>query len=159
MTAQIVLTNPNNELRKISEPVLESEIGTTAISNLIKDLIETMDIEKGVGIAAPQIGVLKRVIIIDTGKGPQAFLNPEIISKSISKIEGEEGCLSVPGVFGIVKRHKRIKIQAMLENGERVTIKASDFSAVVFQHETDHLNGILFIDKVIRYTKQPNAVL
>lgn len=159
MTVKTVLTNPDDQLRIPSEPVSLSEIGTPAFSQLIEDLIETMNVEKGVGIAAPQIGVRKRLIIIDTGDGPQAFINPEIISTSLSKVDSEEGCLSVPGVFGIVRRHKRIKLQAMLPNGDQVTIKAEGFPAIVFQHETDHLNGTLFIDQVVRYTKPPQTVL
>jgi len=160
MTIQPVLTNPNKELRKNSEIVPVSEIQTKEMEQLIEDLIETMKVENGVGIAAPQIGVLKRVIIVETGdNGPQAFINPTIIAKSFGKEEGEEGCLSVPGVYGLVKRHKRITVQAHLPSGQEVTIKAEGFPAVVFQHEMDHLDGVLFIDRVTRYTKPPKHVL
>ena len=159
MSTHPVLTNPNEELRKPSQPVLDAEFGTPAMTKLIEDLIETMHLENGVGIAAPQVGVHKRVIIIDTGNGPQAFINPEIVSSSLKKIDSEEGCLSVPGVYGIVKRHKRVNINAKLASGDEVTMKAEDFPAIVFQHETDHLNGILFIDRVVRYTKPPQNIL
>lgn len=159
MTTRPVLTNPNTDLRIISEIVSVSEIQTKEMKQLIEDLIETMNLENGVGIAAPQIGVHKRVIIIDTGDGPQAFINPKITAKSFAKAEGEEGCLSVPGVYGMVKRHKRITVQAHLPSGEEVEIKADDFPAIVFQHEMDHLDGVLFIDRVTRYTKPPKNVL
>ncbi len=159
MTIKAVLTNPNTELRKKSKIVSRDEIQTKEMEALVEDLIETMRIENGVGIAAPQIGVLKRVIIIDTGDGAQAFINPKITSKSLSKVEGEEGCLSVPGVYGMVKRHKRITVQATLLNGDDVVIKADKFPAIVFQHEMDHLDGVLFIDHVTRYTKPPKNVL
>lgn len=160
MTATAVLTNPNPDLRISSEPVSVSELETPELTKLIADLIDTMRAENGVGIAAPQVGIRKRVIIVDTGENtPQAFLNPEIVSTSLAKIDSEEGCLSVPGVFGIVRRHKWVKVRAMMPNGDLVEIKAEGFPATIFQHETDHLNGVLFIDKVTRYTKPPQHVL
>ncbi len=160
MSAIPVLTNPSDDLRIPSETILVSEHKTPQLTKLIADLIDTMKVENGVGIAAPQIGVRKRLIIVDMGEdGPQAFLNPEILSASRSQVDSEEGCLSVPGVFGIVRRHKRVKVGAMLPNGDQVEIKAEGFPATVFQHEIDHLNGTLFIDKVVRYTKPPTNVL
>ncbi len=159
MTTYTVLTNPDTELRKKSDELKIDQINTDKINTLINDMIETMKLEKGVGIAAPQMGIHKRIIIVDIGNGPQALINPKIVSKSFSQIESEEGCLSVPGVYGIVKRHKKIKIKAYTQSGKKVTIKADGFSSIVLQHETDHLDGILFIDKIIRYTQPPNNVL
>lgn len=135
---------------------METEFGSQELKGLVEDLIETMSVENGIGIAAPQIGVHKRIVIIDAGKdGPQALINPEITSKSLRKIEGEEGCLSVPGVYGIVKRHRDIKATAWDVDGNQLDLKASGLLSVVIQHETDHLDGILFIDKVLRYTSPP----
>lgn len=155
MTQRHVLTNPDSQLRKISKSVLKEDILLSDTQTLIRDLIDTMQEENGVGIAAPQVGVHKQVIIVETGSGPQAFINPKITSKSFWKIMGEEGCLSVPGVFGIVRRHKAIKVIALNDKGQEVTIRAEGFLSVVLQHEIDHLNGILFIDKVRKYTHRP----
>ncbi len=156
MTAKTVLTSPNAELRVISSEFPKSEFGTKETQALVRDLIETMRIENGIGIAAPQIGVHTRVIIVDIGNNqPQAFFNPKITSKSFSKIEGEEGCLSVPGVFGIVKRHRSVTVTAQTMEGVVQTFRAEGLMAIVFQHEIDHLDGILFIDKVLRYTTHP----
>lgn len=150
-----VLINPNPELRKKSTPIDADEFGSDDLQKLIVELKQTMATENGVGIAAPQIGVHKRVIIVDAGNGPQTFINPVITRKSFFKIEGEEGCLSVPGVFGIVRRSRTVTIEAFDEQFNPVTIRATQFPARVFQHEIDHLDGILFIDKVIRFTAHP----
>ena len=155
MSQRDVLKDPNKELRKTSSFVEPDLILNDEIQTLIKDLKETMTVENGVGLAAPQVGVHKRVVIIDAGQGPQAFVNPEITSRSFRKVESEEGCLSIPGVFGIVKRSKRIELSAYTEDGELISMKADGFPAIVQQHEIDHLDGILFIDKVTRYTSAP----
>ena len=147
-----VLIHPNSELRKKSVEVNISDIGTPRLSKLIEELKETMALENGVGIAAPQIGVHERVIIVDDGQGSHVFINPVIVRRSIWKIESEEGCLSVPGIFGIVRRHRNVAIEALNEDGKRVRIQADRFPSTVFQHEIDHLDGILFIDKVTRFT-------
>jgi len=155
MSTLDVLKNPNHGLREKSEPLTKQEVVSDETKKLITDLIETMKVEDGVGIAAPQVGVHKRVIIVDNGEGVKAFINPKIISRSIRKTDSEEGCLSVPGIFGIVKRNKKVKVKAIDENGEPVRVSASGLTATVFQHEIDHLDGILFIDKVERYTTPP----
>ena len=147
-----VLTNPNDKLREISEEVDVSVIKDDEIQELIEDMIETMHLENGVGIAAPQVGIHRRIIIADIGKGPVAFVNPKIVSKSLKKNKSEEGCLSVPGVFGIVKRHKKVKVKALDREGKEVIIKADHLAAIIFQHEIDHLDGILFIDKITHET-------
>ncbi len=156
MTHRPVVKNPSDILRKKSEDVSKEELASAEIQTLIDDLIESMRLENGIGIAAPQIGVHKRVIIVDDGKGPTAYVNPEIIAQSIRKGHFvEEGCLSVPGIWGYVTRHKVVKVRAMDRNGARVTLKAKDLTSVIFQHEIDHLDGILFIDKADTYTRHP----
>ncbi|MDG1950849.1 MAG: peptide deformylase, partial [bacterium] len=139
MTARPVLTNPNNELRHKAADIEVSEIVGKRIQTLIDDMMETMVIENGIGIAAPQVGVRDRVLIVDAGDNkPMAVINPRITSKSFRKIEFEEGCLSIPGVFGMVKRHKDVTVEAYNRDGEEVTIKASGLLSVVLQHEIDH---------------------
>ncbi|MBI4257162.1 peptide deformylase [Candidatus Uhrbacteria bacterium] len=156
MTHLPVIKNPSDLLRKKSEPVSKEELAGKEIQTLIDDLLDSMRLENGIGIAAPQIGVHKRVIIVDDGKGPAAYVNPEITARSIRKGHFiEEGCLSVPGIWGYVTRHKVVKVRALDRNGERVALKVKDLTSVIFQHEIDHLDGILFIDKADTYTRHP----
>jgi peptide deformylase len=143
-----ILINPNPILRKISEPVEAAEIPRPDFQKLIDEMTETLIRANGVGLAAPQVGLSKRLIIVQTKNGPTAFINPKIFSTSLSKKENEEGCLSVPGVWGIVKRHAKVKVKALNRQGEKVMIKAGGLESIIFQHEIDHLDGILFIDKV-----------
>lgn len=159
MSSRPVLTNPNDLLRKTSVFVSDKEFDSDELNELIEDLVETMGVENGIGIASPQIGVHKRLIIIDTGDGPQALINPKITARSLRKIESEEGCLSVPGVYGMVKRHREVKATAFDRHGNQLKFKARGLLSIVLQHEIDHLNGILFIDKVISYTKPPETAL
>lgn len=151
-----VLHNPNPELRIVSQPVAPERILSTESQKLIKDLLETMVKENGVGIAAPQIGVHERVIIAETDEGPRAFFNPEITERSFKMVEGEEGCLSVPGTWGFVKRHRSVSVTALNEKGETVTVKAEGLLSIIFQHEIDHLDGVLFIDRAEEISKAPN---
>ncbi len=156
MTRKTVLISPNAELRIISTEMTPADFSDPKIKELALDMIETMRLENGIGIAAPQVGVHKRIIIVNIGEDdPRAFLNPKILSKSFLKTESEEGCLSVPGVFGIVKRHRSVTVTAQDLTGKTMTFRAEGLMAIVFQHEIDHLDGILFIDKVIRYTARP----
>lgn len=115
---------------------------------LIEDMKETMYKAQGVGLAAPQVGILKRIIVVDVGEGPTCLVNPEIISSSGSCVD-LEGCLSVPGNQGEVERPEKITVRGLNENGEEVTIEAEDFFARAFCHEIDHLDGILYLDKAI----------
>lgn len=142
-----VVKNPNEILRKVSEPISDADLMSDEMQALIDEMKETMKIENGVGLAAPQIGKHIRLIIADTKEGAKAFINPKIISTSTKIVEGEEGCLSIPGVFGIVDRHKTVKIKAKDRHGNPVRMKAGGLLSVIFQHEIDHLDGILFIDK------------
>ncbi|TAK03736.1 peptide deformylase [Patescibacteria group bacterium] len=155
MTRLAVLRSPAPTLREPSVEVPVSAIKTPRMEKLVADMVETMKLENGVGIAAPQVGVNERVIIVETGAGPEAFVNPVITRRSLRKADSEEGCLSVPGVYGIVKRHKGIRVEALNANGEKIALDVKGFPAIIFQHEIDHLDGILFVDRVERYTQAP----
>lgn len=119
---------------------------------LLEDMYETLkQTPDGVGLAAPQVGVLRRAIVVDLsmeegGEGPFKLINPVIIKRSGEQV-CREGCLSVPGKLGDVIRPKKVVVEALNEKGEKVRIKAEDLLAVVFSHEIDHLDGILFVDK------------
>jgi peptide deformylase len=126
-----------------------------ALQVLIDDMIETMHDANGLGLAAPQVGVLEQVIVIqlpETEEDPQggelfALCNPQIV-KADGEEEGEEGCLCLPGFVGDVKRATSVTVRAQDRHGKRVRIQAEDFLARAFQHEIDHLDGILYIDRV-----------
>ncbi len=146
---------PNPVLRKKCKEVEEV---TEEIRNLIFDMKETMIKGKGIGLAASQTGVLKRIIVIHpitertpeekAKKIPQVFINPKIIKKTKENEIEEEGCLSFPGLFLKIKRAKGIEVEALNENGEKIRFKTEGLPARVFQHEIDHLDGILLIDKI-----------
>lgn len=111
-------------------------------------MINTMRRSQGIGLAAPQVGVSQRLIVIAFQKEPLILFNPEISKKSFKKESGEEGCLSVPGVFGLVKRHYKISVAALDKSEKKINFVAEGMLARVIQHEVDHLNGILFIDRI-----------
>ncbi len=142
-----VLHDPNPDLRRMSQSVAVEQILGSACQELIANLVLTMKKENGVGIAAPQVGVHERIIIAETEHGPTAFINPELVQKSFSMVSGEEGCLSVPGQWGSVKRHRSVLVKALDSLGKPVTLKAKGLLSIIFQHEIDHLDGILFIDR------------
>lgn len=135
---------------KEGDPVLrktcrEVTIFDEKLSTLIDDMIETMYAADGVGLAAPQVGILRRVVVIDVGDGPIILVNPEIIEKSGLQ-EESEGCLSCPGIFGITKRPSFVKVRAQGRDGRAFTISGKDLLARAFCHEIDHLDGVLFKD-------------
>lgn len=130
-------------LRKRSREV---ETIDNKIRELAIDMLDTMYKFDGVGLAAPQVGILKRIITIDIGEGPKVLINPVII-KSSGMQTGEEGCLSFPNVFGNVDRPQSVVVEAFDLDGKKIKIKAKDLEAVVLSHEIDHLDGILFVDK------------
>ncbi|WDC84052.1 peptide deformylase [Caloramator sp. mosi_1] len=132
-------------LRKISKPVVKFD---DRLKILVEDMIDTMYEADGVGLAAPQVGILKRVIVIDVGNGPKAYINPEIIYEEGEQID-VEGCLSVPNRRGEVKRPYKVKVKAQDVNGNEFIEEGEELLARAFCHEIDHLNGILFIDKII----------
>lgn len=146
---------PNNELRVPSIPVPNEDLGSARIRTLVADLERTMEEERGCGIAAPQVGVHERVILVDAGSGPRAYVNPRIVSRSFRTVLFEEGCLSVPGVWGVVKRSRSVKVEAFGADGQPVTVDAEGLEAIIFQHEIDHLDGVLFIDRVEKFTRPP----
>jgi len=142
-----VLKYPDPILQTKAKPVTEI---TEADRKLVSDMIDTMYAEKGVGLAANQVGILKRIFVAspDQVRGKElVFLNPEIV-RSEGNIRESEGCLSVPEYYETVNRAKRVKLRAMNLDGQMVEVDAVDMLARIFQHETDHLNGILFIDRL-----------
>ena len=150
-----IIREPSTVLRARARELSAEEIASPRTKNLVADMLRVMSEENGVGIAAPQIGESLRVIIVETSAGPRVFVNPEIIRRSWRTSLSEEGCLSVPGVFGLVKRRHTVTVRAMTPVGKRETIKANGLLSIIFQHEIDHLDGILFIDKVVKYTQPP----
>ncbi len=129
-------------LRKVSRPV---DTITPKVETLIEDMIETMIDANGVGLAAPQVGILKRIVVIDVGEGPIVMINPEIIGTE-GEQEGIEGCLSVPGKSGTVTRPYKVTAKAMNEKGESYTIEGEELLARAICHEIDHLDGKLYTD-------------
>lgn len=123
------------------------------IKTLAQDMFDTMYDADGVGLAAPQIGILKRIIVIDIGENPIALINPVIIEAEGEQID-QEGCLSIPGASGDVKRPNRVKIEGFDLDGKEKTIESEGLLARAFCHEIDHLDGILFTDKVIQNTRR-----
>lgn len=136
---------PDPLLRKKSETIKEI---SPEIQNLAKEMSLIMEKEAGIGLAAPQAGVLKRIITVRTETGPEAFVNPEIIKTSKETEIMEEGCLSFPGLFLKIKRAKTIELEALNLKGKKLFLRTEGLLARVFQHEIDHLNGILFIDRI-----------
>ncbi|MDD5043307.1 MAG: peptide deformylase [Patescibacteria group bacterium] len=138
----------NKILRRKSVELATEKITSSEIKELIGDIIKTMKEEKGVGLAAPQIGENIRLFCVDTKEKPLIFINPRITKKSLGKEIADEGCLSLPGVWGPVKRSKSVEVSFYNEQGIKIKIKASGLLARVIQHEYDHLDGILFIDRL-----------
>lgn len=141
-------------VRTIGDPVLRSkakkvEKVTEKTNQLIDNMFETMYEEDGVGLAAPQVGMLKRIAVIDIGEdNPIVLINPEIIEES-GKAIMEEGCLSIPERTGEVIRSKNIKVRSLYREGKQIEFEAEGFEARAIQHEMDHLDGVLFIDKLV----------
>ncbi len=133
-----LLRKKSREVKKIDSRVI----------TLINDMVETMYKEEGIGLAAPQVGVLKRVAVIDLGDNLIKMINPQIIEKKGEEID-IEGCLSIPGESGKVKRPKKIKVKYLDIDGNEKVLKATGLLARAFCHEIDHLEGVLFIDKTI----------
>lgn len=145
-------------LRNVASTVSEERLHTKEFQSLIDDLIATMRHEDGAGIAAPQVGILDRVFVMEMKENPRypgeedfplhIAVNPEIIQPSPEKTESWEGCLSIPHLRGRLERHKRITLKGIDRNGTAFEMELDGFSAIVAQHELDHLNGILFIDRM-----------
>ena len=142
-----VVIDPDPILRKRSEAVDVKRIKAPEFQELISDMALTMQEKDGVGLAAPQIGKNIRMIIVESKNGPMCIINPILSKNSIMKEWGQEGCLSVPNKFGEVKRHKKTTCTYVDQEKNTHTIVAHGLLARIFQHEIDHLDGILFIDK------------
>ncbi|MGH7400035.1 MAG: peptide deformylase [Candidatus Rokuibacteriota bacterium] len=137
-------------LRQVAAPVPEI---TAEVKRIIADMTETMWHQVGIGLAAPQVGLPYRIVVMDDGKGgAQALINPVIESRS-GTVREEEGCLSLPGIFGEVERSKIIKVSAIDADGKPVVLEASGLKARIVQHEMDHLDGVLFIDRLPPVTR------
>ncbi len=145
MSILTILEFPDKRLRTVAEEVNQVDDN---IKTLVDDMLETMYAAKGVGLAATQVNVHKRVIVMDISEDkdePICLINPKIIEKD-GEEESEEGCLSVPGFFEKVSRAEHIKVQALNRDGERFELEARELLAVCIQHEMDHLQGKLFVD-------------
>jgi peptide deformylase len=150
MTIRTILSIPNPVLKLVSEPVT---VFDAALQTLVNDMLETMYDAPGIGLAAIQIGVAKRLLVIDLAKeeepkSPMVFANPELILVSDELSTYEEGCLSIPEYYESVERPARIKIKYQDEKGETREMEADGLLATCLQHELDHLNGVLFIDHI-----------
>ena len=132
-------------LRAMSREVTKDEISD--LTMLCADMIDTMEANEGVGLAAPQVGENIRLIVVATKDKAQVMFNPTITKKSFFKEWGEEGCLSIPKVFGDVKRNRSVTCEFIDEKGHKRIVEADGLMARVIQHEIDHIDGILFIDK------------
>ena len=130
-------------LRKICRTQLNFD---ERLHTVLNDMAETMYAAEGVGLAAPQVGILRRYYIVDAGDGLVELINPVIVEKSGSQT-GEEGCLSLPGQYGIVTRPLKVTVRAQNRYGENITVPAEGLKARAFCHEIDHLDGILYIDR------------
>jgi len=139
-------------IRTLGDPVLRQPAGPVeefddALGALAEDMIETMHEAPGVGLAAPQVGRAIRLVVFDIGEGPSALVNPTLSSPEGEQV-GEEGCLSIPGLYFEVRRAMRVTAQGFDTSGEPVRIEAEELLARVLQHEVDHIDGLLFIDRL-----------
>ena len=144
MAIRVIRTEEDPVLRKISRPVKEV---TPKIITLIDDMLDTMYEANGVGLAGPQVGVLKRIVVIDIGEGPVVMINPVILEKS-GEQTGDEGCLSLPGKAGTVTRPNYVKAHAFDENMEEYEIEGTELMARAICHELDHLDGHMYTEIV-----------
>ena len=144
MSLRTIRVQGDPVLEKVCKPVKEM---TPKIGELIEDMLDTMYEANGVGLAAPQVGILKRIVVIDVGEGPIVMINPVILETS-GEQTGDEGCLSIPGKAGQVTRPNYVKARAYDENMEEYEIEGTELLARAICHETDHLDGHLYVEKV-----------
>jgi peptide deformylase len=159
MALRKIVTLPDPVLKRKARPVTKFDKDLHA---LIADMVETMREAPGVGLAAPQIGLSERIAVIeyfekqedeekeDAPKRVWALVNPEIVKASEETLMGVEGCLSIPGLVGEVERHAEVHVKALNRHGKPIRIKAKGWLARIFQHEIDHLNGVLFTERAVR---------
>nr|WP_307775530.1 peptide deformylase [uncultured Cetobacterium sp.] len=142
----------NESLRTVAEPVKEIN---DEILEILDNMVETMHAANGVGLAAPQVGISKRMFVIDIGDGKvRKVINPELLELSDVIESIDEGCLSVPGVYKPVKRSVHVKIKYQNENGEEIIEEGEELLGRAFQHEYDHLDAVLFVDKISPVAKR-----
>lgn len=156
MSVLTVLTYPDPVLHRQMAPVTDVD---DDVRRIISDMTETMYAEPGVGLAATQVGIDQRIIVYDvsgtdTPPQPQALINPEIVTAEGEQVSENEGCLSVPDFRADVHRAWRVEVTGVNQDGQSVSIKAEGFPAIVLQHEIDHLNGVLFIDRISRLKRE-----
>lgn len=144
MAIREIRTMGEDVLKKVCKPVKDM---TPRTLTLIEDMLDTMYEANGVGLAAPQVGILKRIAVVDVGDGPIVLINPEVIETSGEQI-GDEGCLSVPGKAGIVTRPNYVKVKAQDINMQEVIYEGEELLARALCHEIDHLDGHLYVEKV-----------
>ena len=149
MTILKIVTHPNDILTTPTQEVTKFD---AKLAKLLDDMYDTMVAADGIGLAAPQVGVSKRVAIVDLGEGQEVIemINPVVVAIGGKEIE-VEGCLSFPDIYGEVERPFYVKIEAEDRDGNLYELEAEDYEARAIQHEIDHLNGILFTSKIIRY--------
>ena len=147
------------KVRKYGDPVLRRRAAPVAevtpeIRRMVEDMIETMFEEVGIGLAAPQVGISLRLMVVgeEKGRGARALVNP-VIAEQGGEVTAEEGCLSLPGIFADVTRAEWVRLDAHDLEGNPVSVKARGLTARVFQHEMDHLDGVLFIDRLDAMTR------
>ncbi|MCE2677179.1 MAG: peptide deformylase [Burkholderiaceae bacterium] len=141
-----ILSYPDPRLHTVAKPVA---VVDERIRALAADMLETMYDAKGVGLAATQVNVHERMLVLDVSEErnqPQVLINPELVWASEDRVKNEEGCLSVPGIFDGVERPARVKVQALNEQGESITIEADGLLSICIQHEMDHLMGKVFVE-------------
>jgi peptide deformylase len=167
MAVRRIVTLPEAVLRRKARAVTKFDKG---LQTVIDDMIETMREAPGVGLAAPQIGLSERIIVVeyfeheedeekeDAPRKVWAVLNPEIVKPSEETLMGVEGCLSLPGLVGEVERHAAIQVRGLNRHGKPLKLKAEGWLARIFQHEIDHLNGVLFPDRATRVWKPEEEV-
>lgn len=147
MAIRRIIKEGDDTLRRVSRRV---EIFDKRLHQLLDDMAETMYKEEGVGLAAPQVGVLRRAVVIDSGGELIELVNPVVVSSS-GQQRTLEGCLSCPGKIGYTLRPERVTVKAFDRHGKEIILRGTELLAKAFCHEIDHLNGILFLDKVVEF--------
>jgi len=167
MTLRKIVTLPDPVLKRKAHTVNKFDKDLHA---LVDDMVETMRDAPGVGLAAPQIGLSERIIVIEYFERPEdeeveeapkkvwAVINPEIVKASEEMLMGVEGCLSIPGLVGEVERHMEVQVKGLNRHGKPMKLKAKGWLARIFQHEIDHLNGVLFTERATRLWKPQDEV-
>ncbi len=167
MTLRTIVTLPDPVLKRKAHTVTKFD---KDLLTLLDDMVETMRDAPGVGLAAPQIGLSNRIVVIeyyereedeeneDAPKKVWAIINPEIVKSSEETLMGVEGCLSIPGLLGEVERHAEVQVKGLNRHGKPMKVKAKGWLARIFQHEIDHLNGVLFTERAIRVWRPTQEV-